>query len=175
MGFVWGMAGLSIIVFVFAAIWYIDPALLTLVLQFRQASCHTVDAAFLIGISNCSWTSCKLGCTREVYQCWQIQVSYEFVSGSEPFMPPRSSLSSSEDEGKDYSLNSKSSNIARLYPNVRGCGYPPELNCEEFYEQYGIGSLGIPSEPFTCWVSTLDSTIAMTELNLVIFYQIIEI
>jgi hypothetical protein len=75
MGFVWGVAGLSIIVFVFAAIWYIDPALLTLVLQFRQAECTTVDAAFLVGISNCSWTSCRLGCTREVYQCWQIQVS----------------------------------------------------------------------------------------------------
>ena len=48
MGFVWGVAGLSIIVFVFAAIWYIDPALLTLVLQFRQAECTTVDAAFLV-------------------------------------------------------------------------------------------------------------------------------
>ena len=37
MGVVWGVAGVAIIVFVFAAIWFIDPALLTLVLQFRQA------------------------------------------------------------------------------------------------------------------------------------------
>ena len=59
MGFVWGIAGLSIFIFVFAAIWYIDPALLTLVLRFRQATCTTVSAAFLIGVSNCSWTSCK--------------------------------------------------------------------------------------------------------------------
>ena len=75
MGFVWGVAGLSIITFVFAAIWYIDPALLTLVLRFRKAVCTTKNQAFLIGISNCSWTSCRLGCTREVYKCWQIQVS----------------------------------------------------------------------------------------------------
>ena len=75
MGFVWGVAGLSIITFVFAAIWYIDPALLTLVLRFRKAVCTTRNQAFLIGISNCSWTSCRLGCTREVYKCWQIQVS----------------------------------------------------------------------------------------------------
>lgn len=74
MGFVWGVAGLAIITFVFAAIWYIDPALLTLVLRFRQARCVTRNHAFLIGISNCSWTSCRLGCTREIYQCWQIQV-----------------------------------------------------------------------------------------------------
>ncbi len=38
MGFVWGVAGTAMIVFVFASIWFIDPALLTLVLQFRQAS-----------------------------------------------------------------------------------------------------------------------------------------
>ena len=74
MGFVWGSAGLAIIIFVFAAIWYIDPALLTLVLRFRQARCFTKNNAFLIGISNCSWTSCRLGCTREIYKCWQIQV-----------------------------------------------------------------------------------------------------
>ena len=59
MGFVWGVAGLSIFIFVFAAIWYIDPALLTLLLRFKQAKCTTVSAAFLIGVSNCSWTSCK--------------------------------------------------------------------------------------------------------------------
>ena len=59
MRFVWGVAGLSIFIFVFAAIWYIDPALLTLVLRFRQATCTTVSAAFMIGVSNCSWTSCK--------------------------------------------------------------------------------------------------------------------
>ena len=74
MGFVWGTAGLAIIIFVFAAIWYIDPALLTLVLRFRQAKCFTRNHDFLIGISNCSWTSCRLGCTREIYRCWQIQV-----------------------------------------------------------------------------------------------------
>ena len=86
MGFVWGVAGLSIIVFVFAAIWYIDPALLTLVLQFRQAECTTVDAAFLVGISNCSWTSCRLGCTREVYQCWQIQVGFKAVISQKKYL-----------------------------------------------------------------------------------------
>ena len=69
-----GTAGLAIIMFVFAAIWFIDPALLTLVLRFRQARCTTKNQAFLVGISNCSWTSCRLGCTREIYKCWQIQV-----------------------------------------------------------------------------------------------------
>ena len=85
MGFVWGVAGLAIIIFVFAAIWYIDPALLTLVLRFRQARCITKNQAFLVGISNCSWTSCRLGCTREIYRCWQIQVSALLNNGPKGF------------------------------------------------------------------------------------------
>ena len=43
MGVVWGVASLSIISFIFASIWYIDPALLTMVLQFQVADCTTVQ------------------------------------------------------------------------------------------------------------------------------------
>ena len=82
MGAVWAVAGLSIILFMFASIWFIDPALLTLVLQFREARCRTEAAAVLVGISNCSWTSCRVGCTRDVYKCWQVQVRYDFVEGT---------------------------------------------------------------------------------------------
>jgi hypothetical protein len=60
--------------------------------------------------------------------------------------------------------------MARLYPNVRGCGYPPELNCEDFFSKFGISKnvTALPySQPFPCWVSTIDSSIAMTELDLV--------
>ena len=95
-----GTAGLSIILFVFAAIWYIDPALLTLVLRFRQARCTTKNQAFLIGISNCSWTSCRLGCTREIYKCWQIQVSWPcpghfaaFLNNKLAFLPKNQTYS----------------------------------------------------------------------------------
>ena len=62
----------------------------------------------------------------------------------------------------DYSDPHKSppANVARLYPNVRGCGYPPELNCEEFYEFYKNAT------DFSCWVSTLDTSVAITNLDL---------
>ena len=166
MGVVWGVAGVSIIMFVFAAIWYIDPALLTLVLQFRQAKCTTENSAYLVGISNCSWTSCRLGCTREVYKCWQVQVSFEFVSGTKPYQPPWASVSDFERgsvHNSDYSFKNSSPahNIARLYPNVRGCGYPPELNCEQFFDRFGPRGA-----EYNCWVSTMDTSIAMTDLNL---------
>ena len=62
----------------------------------------------------------------------------------------------------DYSDPHKSPplNVARLYPNVRGCGYPPELNCEEFYETHKNNT------QFPCWVSTLDTSVAITSLDL---------
>jgi len=29
------------------------------------------------GTSNCSWTSCREGCTKELYDCTQIRVNYK--------------------------------------------------------------------------------------------------
>ncbi|CAB4067810.1 unnamed protein product [Lepeophtheirus salmonis] len=135
-----GVAGLSIISFIFAAIWYIDPALLTLVLKFKAAECRTIRGDFLIGINNCSWTSCRLGCTKEIYRCWKILVE----------------VNSSRQE-----VDLEKPNETRLYPNVRGCGYPPELNCEKFFYDYGPINTTFP-----CWISTVDPSIAITQLNL---------
>lgn len=30
-----------------------------------------------LGASNCSWTSCREGCTKELYDCKQIRVNYK--------------------------------------------------------------------------------------------------
>ena len=27
--------------------------------------------------------------------------------------------------------------LAKLYPNVKGCGYPPDLDCDAFFEEFG--------------------------------------
>ncbi|QQP37471.1 Sodium channel [Caligus rogercresseyi] len=137
MGVVWCVVGVSIISFIFAAIWYIDPALLTLVLKFKATECRTVRGDFLIGINNCSWSSCRLGCTTEIYRCWKIIVQ---------------PLNASEHPTVGET---------RLYPNVRGCGYPPELNCEEFFYNYGPLNATYP-----CWISSKDPSIAITSLNL---------
>merc|ERR1711936_1223585 len=132
MGVVWCVASLAIISFIFASIWYIDPALLTMVLQFQAAQCTTIKSAYLIGISNCTWSSCRHGCTAEVYKCWQVQVNFTLVPKSHPIPPPWGSLTS-------FTLSKNPSELqpARLYPNVRGCGYPPQLQCQDFFSQFG--------------------------------------
>jgi len=161
MGVVWSVASLSIISFIFASIWYIDPALLTMVLQFQRADCTTVKSAYLIGISNCSWSSCRHGCTAEVYKCWQVEVNFTLVPTSHPIPPPWGSLTSLAMPQSAPGPILEKSHVARLYPNVRGCGYPPDLQCPDFFKNYSL-----VGQHFKCWVSHLDPEIAITELDL---------
>jgi len=155
LGVIWAVSGLSLISFIFTSIWYIDPALLTMVLQFQPATCTTVKSSHLVGISNCTWTSCRHGCTSEIFKCWHILANYTLVSGSRPIPPPWASLSALDPPPTTTNLPS------RLYPNVRGCGYPPKLQCEDFFSEFGV--LG---SSFSCWVSHMDPEIALTELDL---------
>ena len=90
---------------------------------FTQNYFHS--SAYLIGISNCTWSSCRHGCTAEVYKCWQVQVNFTLVPKSHPIPPPWGSLTSFT-----LSKSPVESQPARLYPNVRGCGYPPQLQCQ---------------------------------------------
>lgn len=50
---------------------------------------------------------------------------------------------------------------ARLFPNVKGCGYPPILNCTIFYGKYKpIGT------NFTCYYSRVDPGVVITDLDM---------
>ena len=86
-------------------------------------------SAYLIGISNCSWSSCRHGCTAEVYKCWQVEVNFTLVPTSHPIPPPWGSLTSLAMPRSAPGPILEKSHVARLYPNVRGCGYPPDLQC----------------------------------------------
>ena len=87
-------------------------------------------SAYLIGISNCTWSSCRHGCTAEVYKCWQVEVNFSLVPKSSPIPPPWASLTSlTMPHPAPSSASAPASHVAKLYPNVRGCGYPPQLQC----------------------------------------------
>ena len=101
-------------------------------------------------------------------------MDFEFVENAPIYSPPWASISTFDRGGvhkADYSDEDKSTpaSTARLYPNVRGCGYPPELNCEKFYEDYSNNT-----KSFTCWVSTMDTSIgtkAWHRTTLSIYYH----
>ena len=139
------LAGTSFIAFMTLLPLVIDPNIVTFVLKLEPAWCYTTYSLVLNGTSNCTWTSCQEGCTVDIYKCWHINVSYALND-------PEVRFPSFDEDGVPY----ENQEPARLYPNVVGCGYPPEVNCEEFYRKYG--SL---DSRFPCFVSIHDPSVAV--------------
>ncbi|XP_068212492.1 uncharacterized protein [Palaemon carinicauda] len=50
---------------------------------------------------------------------------------------------------------------AQLYPNVKGCGYPPKVNCTEFNRNYST-----PGRTFPCYYSKQQRRLVITELDI---------
>lgn len=69
----------SLFAFLFLVPFVIEPAFTTIFMQFDEspAFCVTVDNEHLYGAKNCSWASCREGCTKDIYECQQIRVSYK--------------------------------------------------------------------------------------------------
>lgn len=69
----------SLFAFLFLVPFVIEPAFTTIFMQFDEspAFCVTVDNLHLYGAKNCSWASCREGCTKDIYECQQIRVNYK--------------------------------------------------------------------------------------------------
>lgn len=57
---------------------YVDPAISTLASDFidQPTWCITTRAENVVGLMNCSWSSCREGCTSDLYRCTHIYVTY---------------------------------------------------------------------------------------------------
>ncbi|CAL4096296.1 unnamed protein product [Meganyctiphanes norvegica] len=49
---------------------------------------------------------------------------------------------------------------ASLFINVKGCGFPPEVNCSTFFSKFGVIGRRYP-----CYYSTVDDRLVMTEYH----------
>ncbi|KAK2727052.1 hypothetical protein QYM36_007789, partial [Artemia franciscana] len=213
------LATFSLFAFLFLVPFFIEPAMTTLALEFDPigTTCYTVASVRKRGQSNCTWSSCREGCTKEVFDCWQIKVQYvgpripelddvedeyidedlivtvtttetpevkrdkaiiipslenlhnevvaknkelEKIQVDEEIDETEFALSRVKEYlgeiGQDFVLRT-----ARLYPNVKGCGYPPELQCESFVDSHAPLRTN-----FTCYYSLVEPYKVITELNL---------
>lgn len=213
----------SLFGFLFLVPFVIEPAFTTIFMQFDEnpAFCVTIDRLDLFSASNCSWASCREGCTRDIFRCTQIRVSYKLGANAtntntsstttnndainvefsknhrraiEPFasslvqsnsirleraireyddsyinLDTSRGLGDESDNSIEYSdgtgLQGNDSEWffigARIFPNVKGCGYPPFLNCTIWNKKHqDIGT------NFTCYYSRVDPSIVITDLNL---------
>jgi len=143
------LAILSALSFCFLIPFVIDPAWSTLSQNFIETNCTTISGTFLLGRHNCSWTSCSEGCTKEIFNCWQIEVEYSPVNNETVLT-----------ENSNSSSGLENKRLGRLYPNVKGCGYPPRVDCSRFVDLYGtVGSV------FPCYYSSLQPNLVITYLD----------
>jgi Na+ channel auxiliary subunit TipE len=205
------LATFSLFSFLFLVPFVIEPAFQTIFMEFdeNRAQCFTDEAIIRAGTKNCSWTSCREGCTRDVYQCTQIYVNYKVFHNRtnpynetimDPSTPPeptpkphfsrrrrRGTNDYDYSENKDDVLDMEESvdtgvsidypnepaeglmpntseffyRRARFFPNVKGCGYPPFLNCtvwNKFYQQEGAN--------FSCFYSRVDPRLVVSHLDM---------
>ena len=162
------LAGTSFVVFMTLLPLVIDPSVLTFVLRLEPASCLTVYTAALSGTSNCSWSSCQQGCTVEIFKCYHVNVSYllndpvQAAHLMDQQIQALEASSSSSMASVPYELPRQQP--ARLYPNVVGCGYPPDVDCDQFFHHYGR-PLAFETT-FPCFISMTDPTVAVVSADL---------
>ncbi len=110
-----------------------------------------------LGKSQCTWSSCEEGCTKTVYTCWQVEVEYELptsVSVGDAFLAPAA-------DGRGRPRLRRPRGRGRLFPNVKGCGYPPRTVCSEFIAAYSTNG-----SAFRCFVSRTDPALVVVDLDL---------
>ena len=68
----------SVFAFLFLVPFVLDPAISTLTHDFTDdpVTCKVTNVSVLAGKSNCSWSSCREGCTADMYHCFQVRVVY---------------------------------------------------------------------------------------------------
>lgn len=172
----------SLFSFLFLVPFVIDPAFTTIFMEFDEepALCVTIRTDRRLGASNCTWTSCREGCTKDIYECTQIFVKYKVATNrsntSTESTIPSTTVEAFRQAGpsllEDYDYNEESTGLmdldpewyykeARLYPNVKGCGYPPMLNCSVFLKTYKeVGT------NFSCYYSRVDRELVISHLDM---------
>ncbi|KAL1131687.1 hypothetical protein AAG570_011300 [Ranatra chinensis] len=126
---------------------YVDPAISTLVADFapKPVTCTTTRREEHTGLFNCTWSSCREGCTSDMFRCTHIYVNYTVPPA------PENSTALREDDRTSEAV---------LLVNIKGCGYPPDVRCSNFTDSYGE-----PGSQFPCFYSRQNRTVAMVRYD----------
>ncbi|KAK0087976.1 hypothetical protein PV325_013525 [Microctonus aethiopoides] len=151
---------------------YVDPAISTLAADFSSEPviCTTVRRDDIVGIFNCTWSSCREGCTSDVYKCTHIYVTYTPWTNTTNNLTnnwsDEFSTTTTTDKSTLTSTTLSTSTVgpgeveAILKVNIKGCGYPPMVDCENFTRD-----LGYEGAKFPCHYSRVNGSIVMANYN----------
>lgn len=143
------LAFVSAFAFLFLIPFVVDPAINSLLADYEPepVTCVATGHVYAEGMRNCSWASCREGCTLQPTKCHQILVNYSRV----PF--------------REWGLSRPAQWDVigtRFLINTEGCGYPPSVNCSEFARQYGLATAGTP---FPCYYSRANPMVVVGRYN----------
>ncbi|KAF4525707.1 hypothetical protein B566_EDAN011499 [Ephemera danica] len=116
---------LAVFGFLFLIPFIVDPAISSLAADFdpRAVTCVVSSFERALGLRNCSWSSCREGCTTAALKCTLVRVNYSEHYFDQP--NPTTPLNFSVTDTK-------------FFINTEGCGYPPRVNCTEFANKYQL-------------------------------------
>lgn len=156
---------------------YVDPAISTLTSDFIENPtwCTTTRREDVVGLMNCSWSSCREGCTSDLYRCTHIYVTYVVETENVTLFGNLSTAITSLIENDTMMARSLMQTASRtianmtdaehseeaiLLVNIKGCGYPPSVVCKNFSDLYGEEGAVFP-----CFYSRTNRTLVMTAYN----------
>jgi len=166
--------------FLFLVPFVLDPAISTLMHDFVESPVHCRVTSYELryGKSNCSWASCREGCTASIYKCQQIRVVYtpneafnegmnavqfdgpkwQDLSRIERPKDPDTGATCYDEDCPEYIVED-----TPLLINIKGCGYPPEVNCDNYSMTYSDFELS--QDTFPCYYSRKNPWIVISEFN----------
>lgn len=156
--------------FLFLVPFVLDPAISTLMHDFVEepVHCKVVTYSLKFGKRNCTWASCREGCTAAIFKCHQIRVTYsleDYKNGTdindidtwENLDRIEKEINPETDEPTGKTLLIRDT---PLLINIKGCGYPPGVDCDEYADRYNNHSLN--NETFPCHYSKMNPWIVMS-------------
>jgi len=168
--------------FLFLVPFVLDPAISTMMHEFVDSPVHCKMSAYSLryGKTNCSWASCREGCTAQIYKCHQIRVTYTPRLAFENNTPEEAiaaddwaNLRRTEklvDENGEPLLDEVTGEARMeivddtpLLINIKGCGYPPETNCDTYAEKYENHSTD--GVTFPCYYSKMNPWIVLSDYD----------
>jgi len=170
-----------VFVFLFLVPFVLDPAISTMMHEFVEhpVHCKLTEYKLRYGRANCSWASCKEGCTAQIFKCHQLRVTYTPLRGyenntlvddiTEKDWAYLRRTDKPVDESGDPLLDKEGNQVENIVDdtplliNIKGCGYPPDTNCDLYAEKYD--NISMTGETFPCYYSKMNPWIVISEYN----------
>jgi len=155
----------SVFAFLFLVPFVLDPAISTLTHDFvdEPVTCKVSNVSVKRGKSNCTWSSCREGCTADMYHCYQVRVKYAkipFKNGTPSYEIDYGSWVNLE---RHDTIENQTMRDTPLLVNIKGCGYPPDIACAAFASKYQ--DIYKNNETFPCYYSRVNPWILLERYN----------